>query len=287
MCCQYPNPIQPHLLLPFSPKALELLPLALAWLHRSQTSTTRQSCFEFCMPASTNGEQVPGANARRPSASRSPSLWIFWSPVKCYESPSLSFPFDWHISHSPLSLALSLQKQRWQAAVTMRFIKGVALNHSSDSLWHKRKIKFMHEMVPTKFDIGEIQMMQRENKTQATIFFFFFTAALSSRVKIKNRSASEMLAGLAGRKKQVLVHCSWHFKTRVSVSCQKYRALGFCKSRSGQPHDKLLHLILRAHKQIGAECQRFRKFAENFLGGTCVLSTHHLPWTHSVVFHLT
>lgn len=56
----------------------------------------------------------------------------------------------------------------------MRFIKGVALNHSSDSLWHKRKIKFMHEMVPTKFDIEEIQMMQRENKTQATIFFFFF-----------------------------------------------------------------------------------------------------------------
>lgn len=32
----------------------------------------------------------------------------------------------------------------------------------------------MHEMAPTKFDIGEIQMMQRENKTQATIFLIFF-----------------------------------------------------------------------------------------------------------------
>lgn len=57
MCCQYPNPIQPHLLLPFSPKALELLPLALAWLHRSQTSTTGQSCFEFCMPAPPTGSK--------------------------------------------------------------------------------------------------------------------------------------------------------------------------------------------------------------------------------------
>lgn len=128
---------------------------------------------------------------------------------------------------------------------------------------------------------------ERKQNPSYDFFYFFFTAALSSRVKIMNRSASEMLAGLAGRKKQVLVHCSWHFETRVSVSCQKYRALGFCKSRSGQPHDKLLHLILCAHKQIGAECQHFWKFAENFLGGTCVLSTHHLPWTHGVVFRLT
>lgn len=123
-------------------------------------------------------------------------------------------------------------------------------------------------MAPTKLNIGEIQIMYRGNKTQTGGCVCVFIAILSSRVKKKNWSASEMLAVLAGRKKQGLGTLLMTFQDQISVSCQKYRTLGFCKSSRGQSHDKLLNLIVHAYNQMEAECQDFclcRRFPGSYL----------------------
>ena len=77
-----------------------------------------------------------------------------------------------------------------------------------------------------------------------------------------------MLAVLAGRKKRGLGTLLMTFQEQISVSCQKYRTLGFCKSSSGQSPDKLLHLIVHAYKEMEAGCQDFclcRKFSGRYL----------------------
>lgn len=123
----------------------------------------------------------------------------------------------------------------------------------------------MREMAPTEFNIGEIQMRHRGDKTQTMGIFIAF---LSSRVKKKNCSASEMLAALAGGKKQGLGTLLMTFQDQISVSCQKHGTLGFYKSSSGQSHDELFNLIVHAYKRREAERQDFclcGKFSRRYL----------------------
>ena len=108
-------------------------------------------------------------------------------------------------------------------------------------------------------------MRHRGNKTQT---MGGFIAILSSRVKKKNGSDIEMLAALAGTKKQGLGTLLMTFQDQISVSCQKYRTLVFYKSSSGQSPDKFLYLIVHAYKQMEAGCQDFclcRKFSGRYL----------------------
>lgn len=67
--------------------------------------------------------------------------------------------------HTPLARSHCPCRSHDDRLLSQRFINAITLSNFSGFLQHKRKIKFMREMAPTKFNIGGAQMRHRGNKS--------------------------------------------------------------------------------------------------------------------------